>query len=812
MVELRRSVLFRVAIVAIAAIAITSVALAIALLIVGPTVNWSIAMVGIICAAALEVCWIRVGSVRHRIPVISLPVLALPAMLPVVPETVAIGVIALGVMSIILLRTLEVRVALYSSGLAVVGTVLSLGVSILLHSAGIPDITAMGIACGVYAAFIIVVEVVRIRLTKGKPDLDGHRMLSLTRTTLTIVGAGFAGAGVSSCSEIGVPLINDGGGGSVMNAIVVLLALTAAAVGVKLPVQMVSMRRRLNGLIAGSSALSSSNRGAKKRRSAGDRTAITDDEAARRLGRKLCRVVTETIGVESVEVRDTPPGPGEIGVPVSLTKGIRQYVVARRDAMDGAFTIDDRRCLIALARTADIVAEGRHNIGGLTLRAKTDSLTMLPNYGAFQEALANINDNRDYAEAIAVLFIDLDDFKRLNDTYGHQVGDEVLRELGRRLTASVRPHDVVARVGGDEFVIVLTQLSTLENARIIAERIMEKAGVPFDIDDLEFRPVLSIGLAYSAHRETDLKQLVEDADRAMLAIKRSRRTSRQGSGTRASSLNIADHRSFELNDIVVRAIEAKELQVAFQPIVNLVTGHIWAFEALVRYTHPERGPISPSMLIEKAKALDRMDALTIQVAEQAMAAAVLFRQLDRQIACMTINIDAPQVLPSRLGGFVQELAVRYPDITICLELNEGSLSMVSEPVRAQTEHLRDLGIMIAVDDYGSQDSSVDSLVRVPMDILKIDRSLIDDLDDIRQREVLTALQGFGDKLEYSMIVEGVENQTMADHLNALGIRNAQGFHYGVPQFLDKTLSRLQAHGAAALLPMSGAVLTGTLEE
>ena len=811
MAELIRSTGSRVAIFVIAAIALASVSLGLALLITGPTVNWSIALIGIVCAAALEVCWIRVGSVRHRIPVISLPVLALPALLPVVPEAVAIGVIALGVMSIILVRTLEVRVALYSAGLATTGAVLSLGVSLLLREADVSEITAMGIACGVYAAFIIVVEVVRIRLTKGKPDLEGHRMLSLSRIALSVVGAAGVGAGVSSCSEIGVPFINDGGGGNVMNAIVVLLALTAAAVGVKLPVQMITMRRRLKGLIAGSSALSASNRNAKKHLATNSRTAVTDAEAAKRLGRKLCRVVADTIGVESVEVRNSPPRPGEIGVPVSLTKGIRQYVVAKRDAMDGAFTIDDRRCLIALARTADIVAEGRHNIGGLTLRAKTDSLTLLPNYGAFQEALANINDNRDYAEAIAVLFIDLDDFKRLNDTHGHQVGDEVLRELGRRLTAAVRPYDVVARVGGDEFVIILTQLSELDDARIVAGRIMDKAGAQLVIGDLEFSPVLSIGLAYSAYRETDLKQLVEDADRAMLAIKRSRRNSRQGGGARASSLNIADHRSFELNDIVVRAIEANELKVAFQPIVNLVTGHIWAFEALVRYTHPKRGPIAPSTLIEKAKALDRMDVLTIQVAEQAMAAALRIRQIDRQIVCMTINIDAPQVLPGRLGTYFQELAGRFPDISICLELNEGSLSMVSEPVRAETEHLRDLGIMIAVDDYGSQDSSVDSLVRVPMDILKIDRSLIDDLDDIRQREVLTALQGFGDKLEYSMIVEGVENQAMADHLTVLGIRNAQGFHYGVPQFIDDILARLEAHGAAAVVPTDEAALASTLE-
>ena len=133
MAEQKRSRLSRVAIVVIAAIAMMSVSLGIAHLILGPKVNWSIAIVGIVCAAALEVCWIRVGSVRHRIPVISLPVLALPALLPVVPESVAIGVIAFGVMSIILLRTLEVRVALYSSGLAVVGTALSLAIQIVIR-------------------------------------------------------------------------------------------------------------------------------------------------------------------------------------------------------------------------------------------------------------------------------------------------------------------------------------------------------------------------------------------------------------------------------------------------------------------------------------------------------------------------------------------------------------------------------------------------------------------------------------------------------------------------------------------------------
>jgi EAL domain-containing protein (putative c-di-GMP-specific phosphodiesterase class I) len=172
-------------------------------------------------------------------------------------------------------------------------------------------------------------------------------------------------------------------------------------------------------------------------------------------------------------------------------------------------------------------------------------------------------------------------------------------------------------------------------------------------------------------------------------------------------------------------------------------------------------------------------------------------------------VEAGQVLPGRVGSFVEDLAGNYPGISLCLELNERSMARVTSAVRAQAEHLRDIGLMIALDDYGSQDSSVDALVRMPMDILKIDRSLVDDLDDIRQREVLTALQGFGDNLEYSMIVEGVENERMAAHLNALGIRSAQGFHYGIPQSLEATLARLEEFGARAVLPPGVASATGT---
>jgi EAL domain-containing protein (putative c-di-GMP-specific phosphodiesterase class I) len=266
-----------------------------------------------------------------------------------------------------------------------------------------------------------------------------------------------------------------------------------------------------------------------------------------------------------------------------------------------------------------------------------------------------------------------------------------------------------------------------------------------------------------------------------------------------------------MNDIIARAIDEDLLELAFQPIVSLVTGQIWAFEALVRYTHPDLGPLSPPSIVEKAKGLGRLDAMTRQVAVKAMAAAADFRLVEPRVVCMTINVEAGQILPERVGDFIEDLADRYPGISLCLELNERSMTKVTPAIRAQADRLRDLGMMIALDDYGSQDSSVDALVRMPMDILKIDRSLVDDLDDIRQREVLTALQGFGDNLEYSMIVEGVENQVMANHLSALGIRSAQGFHYGVPEGFEQTLSRLELHGARAVVPRAEVELAAPAE-
>ena len=753
-----------------------------------------IALLAVVVAGVLDVPRVRLGPVPHLSPMISLPIVVVLALKPVFETVPAVGLVALGVLIVVWMRAHRPEVAVYAAGLTSVGGAAFLAAHDGLHAFA-PEPVAAAAGAIAYLLAIIAVEALRHRYDMPRAGRGDERHYSVVRLVLTV--GGFAGL----CAFIAAwthPFFDQRT--DTLAVAVTLVPLAVIGAVAILVVRAVAMRRRLAGVVDGVIDLNATNQFVK---TGGQASPITIAPAGTNtdLAAVLLRSVAATVGVESASVRHEPAGLGEIDAPLAISVLGGQFLVARRDVMDYPFTRDDHRALAALAHTADVVFTARESIGGLTIRANTDPLTGLPNYGAFQDALANINDHRDYSEALAVLFIDLDDFKRMNDRYGHQAGDEILSELGRRLSAVIRPYDVVARVGGDEFVVILTRLSTLAEAKLLAERIMEATSEPLPVSGTVINPVLSIGLAYSAHRETDVNQLLRDADRSMLAIKKSRR---RGGPANESSINISGHRSSQMNDIVARAIDEDLLELAFQPIVSLVTSQIWAFEALLRYTDPELGPLSPPSLVEKAKSLGRLDALTRQVAVKAMAAAADFRLIEPSIVCMTINVEAGQILPQRMGTFVTELAASYPDISLCLELNERSVARVSSAVREQAENLRDIGIMIALDDYGSQDSSVDALVRVPMDILKIDKSLVDDLDDVRQQEVLTALQGFGDNLEYSMIVEGVENETMARHLTALGIRSAQGFHYGVPQSLEKTLARLEEFGAAAVLPVRAA--------
>ena len=517
-------------------------------------------------------------------------------------------------------------------------------------------------------------------------------------------------------------------------------------------------------------------------------------ESGEALGTALLNRARGIVRANAVELRDSPPESDEIGAPVSLAAGSEQYLVASRKLGGSAFSRDDERALVSLAHLASEAARMQYEVDSLEQRANTDPLTGLPNYGAFQQALIDANEHRPYHEGIALLFIDLDDFKKLNDNFGHRAGDALLQAIAVRLERSSGGGDFVSRVGGDEFVVIFTGLVSIDQAKEAADRVIAAVSERLDLEGHDLTPLVSAGLAFSSHREIDAQSLVEDADRTMLQAKRSRR---QGTIVAGSTVSISSHRSTRLNDIVARAIEGNRLMLAFQPIVDISTGKIWAFEALTRYVDPELGPISAPSLIARAKSLGLMNALTEQVITKALQGAEQFRRLEPSITCMTVNLDLGQISDSELGPYLREAAQTHPDVTLCIELNERSLRSVTDELRRDAENLQAAGLIIALDDYGSDDSSVGALVHFPMNILKIDKSLIGNLDDSRQRELIKALQGFGDNLGHTVVVEGIESAAVAETLRALGVRSVQGYYYGRPQSFALTRDRLRRTGTRA---------------
>lgn len=529
-------------------------------------------------------------------------------------------------------------------------------------------------------------------------------------------------------------------------------------------------------------------------------TAVVDAavELPRRTGDDLADALRERTQVivqaNDVVIRDTPPERNEIGAAVHLGTGTTEYVVAKRNAGHANFAREDERAVVALAHAASEAARRHTEVDLLERRANSDALTGLPNYGAFQKALVEANENRPYREGIALLFIDLDNFKKLNDNFGHRAGDELLRAVAQRLQEAAGGGDFVSRVGGDEFVIIFSGLVSLEQAKEASDRIIEFVSRPLALEGHDLRPMLSAGLAFSSHRELDAQTLVEDADRTMLQSKRSRR---QGGQSNDSRVSISSHRSSRTNEIVARAIRNDRLMVAFQPIVNIPENRVWAHEALVRYVDPELGPISPPSLVARAKSLRMMNELTRQMITKSLAAAAEFQTIAPEVKCITVNLELGQISDSELGPFIRESARAYPDISLCIELNERSLRGVTDQLRKDAVALQDAGVIIALDDYGSDDSSVGALVHFPMNILKIDKSLIDDLDDLRQREVVKSLQGFGDNLDYTTVVEGIETAAMVDIMTELGVQNAQGYYFGRPVSRVQSADRLRRFGDQA---------------
>ena len=434
--------------------------------------------------------------------------------------------------------------------------------------------------------------------------------------------------------------------------------------------------------------------------------------------------------------------------------------------------------------TSRRLAEGElHHI------AYHDSLTDLANRNCFNERLSvTVERSRtDAAQRFAVMFLDLDRFKVVNDSLGHIAGNVLLREVARRLADGVRPGDLVARLGGDEFAVLLEQLHEPDDAVALAQRLLKALSAPLMINGTEVMPGASIGITFSDLGYRTADEVLRDADLAMYAAK--------ADGRRRVAL--FDHSMHEriaeklkLEGDLRRAIGEGQLSVAYQPLFDLEPYRLSGFEALARWVHPERGPISPAVFIALAEESGHIEALTTWVINQAAGQLAQWHTAHPQTAQlgMHVNISGRDLASSALLPHVcqvlQQHALQACHLT--LEITEttlmGDLSVALDALHA----LRKVGIKFSIDDFGTGYSSLAYLSTLPIDSLKIDRSFVIGMDDQPHNvEIVRAVVNLGHSMGKKIIAEGIETVEQLATLKDLGVRVGQGYLLSRPLRADQ---------------------------
>jgi diguanylate cyclase (GGDEF)-like protein/PAS domain S-box-containing protein len=424
------------------------------------------------------------------------------------------------------------------------------------------------------------------------------------------------------------------------------------------------------------------------------------------------------------------------------------------------------------------VSDLKHAEAKLIHDALYDLLTGLPNRASLMERLRHAGDlaNRKPDYLFAVLFIDLDRFKMINDSLGHATGDQLLCEIAQVLTACLRSNDIVARLGGDEFVILLEGIESQEEAATVAQRILQSFLVPFNLAGREIFMSASIGITFSNRSFHNPEDLLRDADLAMYRAKTKGRGRYAIFHPRMHSSAVAQ---LELETDLRRAIEREALTLHYQPIVSLRTSRLVGFEALVRWPHPQQGLIPPAQFVPIAEETGLIVPLGHWVLKQACAQMQQWQQQfpDWPPLTVNVNLSSKQFSP-HLAEQVQQvlsktgLAAQY----LKLEITESVLMSHAESAIATLTELKQLGLRLAIDDFGTGYSSLSYLHRLPIDTLKIDRSFIQRVDsDGEQLAIVRTIMTLAWNLGMEVVAEGVETTKQLAQLRSLRCEYAQGY-------------------------------------
>lgn len=433
--------------------------------------------------------------------------------------------------------------------------------------------------------------------------------------------------------------------------------------------------------------------------------------------------------------------------------------------------------------TAHDISERKQFEEHLTRLAYHDPLSRLPNRALFlagvKHALAR---TAALDKHIALLFLDLDNFKLINDSLGHPVGDQLLVAVAERLQISVRPSDTVARLGGDEFTILVEDLVDVAHAVHVAERILDQLRAPFLIDGNKVFTAASIGIALSSFSHT-ADELLRNADLAMYQAKTSGK----------ASYAVFDHSLGErvrdrllLENDLRRALELGQMRVYYQPVVDLARNTISEVEALARWVHPERGIIAPAEFVPIAEESGLILPIGQWILEEACRQAVTWHTQypSDPPLIMSVNLSPRQFQEAHVVEMVAQAleTTGLPPANLKLEITEGMMMQDSSVTATVLRELKLLGVELAIDDFGTGYCSLNYLKRFPVDTLKIDRSFINGLgQNAEDTAIVRAVIAFAKALNLSVTGEGVETADQVAELNALDCERGQGFFFGRPQ-------------------------------
>jgi diguanylate cyclase (GGDEF)-like protein/PAS domain S-box-containing protein len=420
-----------------------------------------------------------------------------------------------------------------------------------------------------------------------------------------------------------------------------------------------------------------------------------------------------------------------------------------------------------------------------------DVLTELPNrallYQLVDQALAEARRNRQHG---AILFIDLNRFKPINDTLGHGVGDRLLKLIGRRLREALRNEDVVARLGGDEFVVALFDIAKRDHAGVVAQKILAAFEAPFVIDHHELRIGAAVGISIYPQDGFDTETLLRLSD---IAMYRAKKTGVDGYAYYSHEMNQRALDRLKTENSLRHAIERNELLLHYQPKVDLASGRIVGAEALVRWKHPEQGMIPPGDFVPVAEETNLIVQISAWVLDEALRQACAWRDAGLPPVKVAVNLSARDFSPSLPQRVAAALAAHGigPE-WLELEITESMLMHSSERVVAMMDELARAGIALSLDDFGTGYSSLSYLKRFPIDTLKIDRSFVINMPgDTNDCAIAGAIVGMAKQLGHKVIAEGVETAEQLAFLRSLGCDEMQGYLFSAPLPAERFVALLR---------------------